>query len=63
VFVFVEACEEVCELLAGEVPDERFRDLVVVALEVIQGAGEFGGAVESLGDSRPARPPRADIRA
>jgi hypothetical protein len=49
VFVFVEACEEVCELLAGEVPDERFRDLVVVRLEVIQGAGEFGGAVEVVG--------------
>lgn len=40
-FVLVEACEEVCEFLAGEVPVEGLGDLVVVALEVVQRACEL----------------------
>jgi hypothetical protein len=40
-FVLVEACEEVCEFLAGEVPVDGLGDLVVVALEVVQRACEL----------------------
>jgi hypothetical protein len=35
--------------LAGEVPLERFGDLVVAALEVVEGAGELRGALEVVG--------------
>jgi len=52
--VAVEACEEVCELLAGEVALEGFGDLVGVALEVVQRAGEFGGAGEVVGSQQLA---------
>ncbi|MBA3746804.1 MAG: hypothetical protein H0W96_04840 [Solirubrobacterales bacterium] len=51
VFVFVEACEEVCELLAGEVPDERFRDLVAVALESFRARASSAVLLKSLGAS------------
>ena len=53
-FAFVEAFEEVCEVLAGEVPVERFGDLVVVALEVVQSAGELGGALKVVGGKQLA---------
>src|SRR5712691_6348987 len=49
VVVLVEAVEELGEVLAGEAPVERFRDLVVAALELVEGAGEGGGAVEVVG--------------
>ena len=53
-FAFVEACEEVCEVVAGERPVEGFGDLVVVALEVVQRAGELGGAGEVVGGKQLA---------
>jgi hypothetical protein len=39
----VESVEELGEVLAGEVPVERLGDLVVVALELVQGSGDLGG--------------------
>jgi aconitate hydratase len=47
--VFFEAGQEVCEVVAGERPVEGFGDLVVVVLEVVEGAGELGGAGEVVG--------------
>jgi hypothetical protein len=54
VFAFVEACEEVREVVAGEGPVEWLGDLVVVVLEVVEGAGELGGAVEVVGSQQLA---------
>jgi hypothetical protein len=47
--VFLEAGQEVCEVVAGERPVEGFGDFVVVVLEVVEGAGELGGAGEVVG--------------
>jgi hypothetical protein len=52
--VFVEAGEEVCEVVAGEGPVEGFGDLVVVVFEVVECAGELGGAVEVVGGQQLA---------
>ena len=41
-----ETVEQRGEVVAGEVPVEGFGDLVPVVLEVVQGAGEVGEAVE-----------------
>src|SRR4051794_16889079 len=44
-----EAVHERGELVAGEVPCERLRDLVVVVLEVVERAGDGGGVLEVVG--------------
>jgi hypothetical protein len=49
VLVFVEAGEEVCEVVAGEGPVKRFGDLVVAAFEVVECARQLGGALEVVG--------------
>ena len=45
----VQTGHECGELGAGEVPCERLGDLVVVVLEVVEGAGDCGGVVEVVG--------------
>jgi hypothetical protein len=47
----VEALKQLGEVLAGEVPGEWLSDLVVVALEVVECAGEGGGVGEVVGSS------------
>ena len=57
--VLVEAVEELGEVLAGEAPGERLRDLVVAALELIECAGGRGGALEVVGVEQLALDDRA----
>src|SRR5208283_5895875 len=45
----LEAFEQRGELGAGEVPLERFGDLVVAALELAERVGESGGVLEVVG--------------
>jgi hypothetical protein len=47
--VVCEAGHELVEVGAGEAPVEGLCDLVVVVLEVVQGAGEVGEVVEVVG--------------
>src|SRR5437773_5790062 len=49
VLALVEAVEWLGEVLAGEAPVERLRDLVVAVLELVECAGEGGGVVEVVG--------------
>jgi hypothetical protein len=44
-----EPVEELGEVLAGEVPVERQGDLVVVAFELVERAGDLGGVGEVVG--------------